>query len=47
MSIIDFLRSMSAQKGESNDNVIDLSDSTKYPARVIADLNCTFSLGMG
>lgn len=27
------------------DNVIDLSDSSQYPAIVLADLNCTFALG--
>ncbi len=45
MSIIDFIRRLSSQKEGSNDKFIDLSDSTLYPASVLANLDCTFALG--
>ena len=32
-------------QSQNHEKIIDLSDSTQYPANVLADLNCTFALG--
>lgn len=46
MSIFDRVRKLLLLCKEiREEKVIDLSDMTKYPASVLADLNCTFALG--
>ena len=45
MGILDFFRKKTEQKDDPDEKVIDLSDSTQYPASVLADLNCVFALG--
>lgn len=45
MSIFDRIRELYTRKDIVEENVIDLSDITKYPASVLADLNCTFAIG--
>ena len=45
MSIFDRLFKRGARQNDGNEKVIDLSDSTKYPASVLANLDCTFALG--
>ena len=45
VSIFDRIRDFFVSQDIVEENVIDLSDTTKYPASVLADLNCTFALG--
>ena len=45
MSIFDIFRKKGIQQEVYKEKVIDLSDNTRYPANVLADLNYTFSLG--
>ena len=45
MSLIDFFLKRNTRREDYDDKVIDLSDSTQYPASVLANLDCTFSLG--
>ena len=45
MSIFDKILKMGTRQGDKEENVIDLSDSSQYPASVLADLNYTFALG--
>ena len=46
MSILDKIFRRSERQQDNNaEKVIDLSDSSQYPASVLADLNCTFALG--
>ena len=45
MNILDKLLKMISRQDDNDDKVIDLSDSSQYPASVLADLDCTFALG--
>jgi len=45
MGILDKILKMGTQHDDKEDKVIDLSDSSQYPASVLADLDCTFALG--
>lgn len=45
MSFIDKILEMASRQDGSEEKVIDLSDSSQYPASVLADLDCTFALG--
>lgn len=45
MSFIDKILEMVSRQDGSEEKVIDLSDSSQYPASVLADLDCTFALG--
>jgi len=45
MSIFDRLFKRGARQNDGNEKVIDLSDSSQYPASVLANLDCTFALG--
>lgn len=45
MSLIDLFLKKNTRHEDCDDKVIDLSDSTQYPASVLANLDCTFSLG--
>ena len=45
MSIIDKILKMGSRQDDIEEKVIDLSDSSQYPASVLADLDCTFALG--
>lgn len=45
MSILDKIFRMGTRKDNNDEKVVDLSDSTKYPASVLANLDCTFALG--
>ena len=45
MSIIDFFKNKTVLPDNSEEKVIDLSDSSQYPASVLADLDYVFSLG--
>lgn len=45
MGIIEKILKMDSQQNDNGDKVIDLSDSSQYPASVLADLDCTFALG--
>ena len=45
MSIFDKIFRVGTQQDNNDEKVIDLSDSTKYPASVLSDLDCTFALG--
>ena len=44
-SILDLFRKKALPQDSHDDKVIDLSDSTQYPASVLGNLNCTFALG--
>ena len=45
MGILDKILKMGTLHNDNEDNVIDLSDSSQYPASVLADLDCVFALG--
>lgn len=45
MSILDKILKMGLRKDHNDEKVIDLSDSSQYPASVLANLDCTFALG--
>ena len=45
MSFIDKILKMGSRQDDIEEKVIDLSDSSQYPASVLADLDCTFALG--
>ena len=45
MSILDLFRKKTEQEEIPDEKVIDLSDSTQYPASVLTDLNYVFALG--
>ena len=45
MSIIDKILKMGSRQDGNEEKVIDLSDSSQYPASVLSDLDCTFALG--
>lgn len=45
MSILGKILKNGTRHGDKAENVIDLSDSSQYPASVLADLDCTFALG--
>lgn len=45
MNILDKILRKAIQQDNNDEKVIDLSDSTKYPASVLANLDCTFALG--
>lgn len=45
MDIIEKILEMGLRQDDNDGKVIDLSDSSQYPASVLADLNCTFALG--
>ena len=45
MSIFDKILRMGLRQNDIEEKVIDLSDSSQYPASVLADLDCTFALG--
>ena len=45
MSLIDLFLKKNTRREDYDDKVIDLSDSTQYPGSVLANLDCTFSLG--
>ena len=45
MSILDKLFRKESLQDNNDEKVIDLSDSTKYPASILANLDCTFTLG--
>lgn len=45
MSLFDQILGKLSQHDDSKEKVIDLSDSSQYPASVLADLDCTFALG--
>lgn len=46
MNIINkYLSKVLKCQSHNDEKIIDLSDSTQYPANVLADLNCTFALG--
>lgn len=45
MGIIEKILKMGSRQDDNDDKVIDLSDSSQYPACVLADLDCTFALG--
>lgn len=45
MSILDFFKNKALQPDDNEEKVIDLSDSSQYPASVLADLDYVFALG--
>ena len=45
MSIFDKILRKRTRQDDNEEKVIDLSDSSQYPASVLSDLNCTFALG--
>ena len=45
MSIFERIKSILVLSNNRDEKLIDLSDNTKYPASVLADLNYVFSLG--
>ena len=45
MSILDKIFRKGIRQDNNDEKVVDLSDSTKYPASVLANLDCTFALG--
>lgn len=45
MSILGKILKIGTRHGDKEEKVIDLSNSSQYPASVLADLNCTFALG--
>lgn len=45
MSLLDLFRKKAVPQDDNDEKVIDLSDSTQYPASVLADLNYVFALG--
>lgn len=45
MSILDLFRKNGKPQNKNDEKVIDLSDSTQYPANVLVDLNHIFALG--
>jgi len=45
MGIIEKILKMGSRQDDKEEKVIDLSDSSQYPASVLADLDCTFALG--
>lgn len=45
MSLLDLFRKKALPQDDNDEKVIDLSDSTQYPASVLTDLNCVFALG--
>lgn len=45
MSIFDKIFRRGTRQGNKHEKVIDLSDSSQYPASVLANLDCTFALG--
>ena len=45
MSILDRFLKRGTRQDDQDEKVIDLSDSSKYPASVLANLDCTFALG--
>ena len=45
MSLLDLFRKKALPQDGNDEKVIDLSDSTQYPACVLTDLNCVFALG--
>lgn len=45
MSILDLFRKKGKPQVKNDEKVIDLSDSSQYPANVLTDLNHIFSLG--
>ena len=45
MGILDKILKKGTPHDDKEDKVIDLSDSSQYPASVLADLDCTFALG--
>ena len=44
-SILDKLLKTGSRQDHDDEKVIDLSDSSQYPASVLANLDCTFALG--
>lgn len=45
MNILDKILKLGSRQDDNYENVIDLSDSSQYPASVLANLDCTFALG--
>ena len=45
MSILDRFLKRGTRQDNNDEKVIDLSDSSQYPASVLANLDCTFALG--
>ena len=45
MGILDKILKKGTPHDDKEEKVIDLSDSSQYPASVLADLDCTFALG--
>ena len=45
MNILGKILKIGTRQVDKEEKVIDLSDSSQYPASVLADLNCTFALG--
>ena len=45
MNILEKFLKMGSRQDDVEEKVIDLSDSSQYPASVLADLDCTFALG--
>lgn len=45
MSLLDLFRKKALPQDDNDEKVIDLSDSTQYPASVLTDLNYVFALG--
>ena len=40
MSLLDLFQKKALPQDDNDEKVIDLSDSTQYPASVLTDLNC-------
>lgn len=45
MKILDTIRETVLEQDKTDEKIIDLSDKTKYPASVLADMNYHFALG--
>ena len=45
MSILDRFLKRGTRQDDQDEKLIDLSDSSQYPASVLANLDCTFALG--
>ena len=45
MSLLDLFQNNTVEQDIIDEKVIDLSDSSQYPACVLADLDCVFALG--